>query len=114
MLSPQDMLFRVSCTLRSEDVVTQIPPHLIGALLVQRDKTILVCRIVECISRSAVLLVVLPVLLLTFFGAISNPLAFTAGLELLLLFRQLGVQLPACLARLPIPVVFVVRCGKLG
>jgi hypothetical protein len=55
---------------------------------------------------------VLPVLLLALFGAISNSLAFTAGLELLLLFRQLGVQFPACLARLSIPVVFVVRVGS--
>ena len=90
------------------------PPRLYVALLVQRDKTIWVCHVTECTSKSAVLLVVLPVLLLALFGAISNLLTFTAGLELLFLLRQLGVQFPACLACLSIPVVFVVRVESWG
>jgi hypothetical protein len=75
------------------------PTRLHRPLLVQAERSTWVCRIVGCISRSAVLLVALPVLLLALFGAISNPLAFTTGLELLLLFRQLGFQFPAFLAR---------------
>jgi hypothetical protein len=90
------------------------PPRLYGALLVQREMSIWACHVIECISRSAVVLVILPILLLALFGAISNPLAFTAGLELFLFFRQLGVQFPACLACLSIPVVFVVRVESWG
>jgi hypothetical protein len=98
----------------SKIVVGQFQPCLHGALLVHRDKTEWVYHVVECISRSAVPLVALPVLRLALFGAISNSLAFTADLELLLLVRQLDVQFPTCLARLSIPVVFGCQGGKLG
>src|SRR5580698_6627753 len=98
MLSPQEVFFHpLYHPFRKRG--SSAPPRLHRALLVQADRSMWVCRVVGCIGRSAVLLVAFPVLLLALFGAISNPFAFTAGLELLLFFRQLDFQFPACLAR---------------